>query len=38
MFQTESLMPWRTALGNVAAGLEFRGAADADAQAEAPSG
>lgn len=25
MFQTESLMPWRTALGNVAAGLEFRG-------------
>ena len=26
MFQTESLMPWRTALGNVMAGLEFRGA------------
>ena len=25
MFQTESLMPWRTALENVAAGLEFRG-------------
>jgi len=25
MFQTESLMPWRTALGNVMAGLEFRG-------------
>ena len=37
MFQTESLMPWRTALGNVAAGLEFRGASRADAaqQAEA---
>ena len=25
MFQTDSLMPWRTALQNVAAGLEFRG-------------
>lgn len=24
MFQAESLMPWRTALANVAAGLEFR--------------
>ncbi len=35
MFQTDSLMPWRTALGNVMAGLEFRGAADARAQAEA---
>jgi NitT/TauT family transport system ATP-binding protein len=34
MFQTDSLMPWRTALGNVMAGLEFRGAADARAQAE----
>ncbi len=34
MFQSESLMPWRTALGNVAAGLEFRGVADAQAQAE----
>ena len=34
MFQTESLMPWRTALGNVMAGLEFRGAPDARAQAE----
>jgi len=33
MFQAESLMPWRTALGNVMAGLEFRGAADAKAQA-----
>jgi NitT/TauT family transport system ATP-binding protein len=25
MFQADSLMPWRTALGNVTAGLEFRG-------------
>ncbi len=33
MFQADSLMPWRTALGNVAAGLEFRGAGDADALA-----
>jgi NitT/TauT family transport system ATP-binding protein len=35
MFQSESLMPWRTALGNVMAGLQFRGATDADARAEA---
>ena len=35
MFQAESLMPWRTALGNVMAGFEFRGIADARAQAEA---
>jgi NitT/TauT family transport system ATP-binding protein len=35
MFQTESLMPWRTALGNVMAGLEFRGDADAKPQAQA---
>jgi NitT/TauT family transport system ATP-binding protein len=37
MFQAESLMPWRTALGNVRAGLEFRGQllpAEARAQAE----
>src|SRR5712671_1785411 len=25
LFQTEALMPWRTALQNVTAGLEFRG-------------
>jgi NitT/TauT family transport system ATP-binding protein len=25
LFQTEALMPWRTALANVVAGLEFRG-------------
>jgi NitT/TauT family transport system ATP-binding protein len=35
MFQSESLMPWRTALGNVMAGLEFRGVAPADAKAQA---
>ena len=35
MFQAESLMPWRSAHGNVAAGLEFRGDADAGAQADA---
>ena len=37
MFQAESLMPWRTALGNVMAGLEFRGQlspAEAKARAE----
>lgn len=31
MFQTEALMPWRSALDNVVAGLEFRGVARADA-------
>ena len=35
MFQSESLMPWRTALGNVMAGLEFRGMAPAQAKDEA---
>ena len=34
MFQAESLMPWRTALGNVMAGFEFRGIANAQAQAD----
>jgi NitT/TauT family transport system ATP-binding protein len=34
LFQAESLMPWRTALRNVMAGLEFRGVADAKGQAE----
>jgi NitT/TauT family transport system ATP-binding protein len=34
LFQAESLMPWRTALQNVMAGLEFRGALNARAQAE----
>jgi len=31
LFQTEALMPWRTALGNVMAGLEFHGAARVEA-------
>lgn len=35
MFQTESLMPWRTALQNVMAGLEFRGVEKSTAQAQA---
>jgi NitT/TauT family transport system ATP-binding protein len=35
MFQAESLMPWRTALGNVMAGLEFRGVPDAREHAQA---
>ena len=35
MFQAESLMPWRTALGNVMAGLEFRGLEPADARQQA---
>jgi NitT/TauT family transport system ATP-binding protein len=35
MFQSESLMPWRTALANVTAGLEFRGAAPEQARQHA---
>ncbi len=35
MFQADSLMPWRTAQGNVMAGLEFRGLALAEARAQA---
>jgi NitT/TauT family transport system ATP-binding protein len=35
MFQTESLMPWRTAMDNVLAGLQFRGVPDADARQQA---
>jgi len=34
MFQTEALMPWRTAHGNVMAGLEFRGVDNAGARAD----
>ncbi|MFO1272006.1 MAG: ABC transporter ATP-binding protein [Rubrivivax sp.] len=34
MFQAESLMPWRTALGNVKAGLEFRADPAAEAKAQ----
>src|SRR5260221_9437847 len=32
MFQADALMPWRSALDNVIAGLVFRGIAKADAQ------
>ncbi len=35
MVQAESLMPWRSAHANVAAGLEFRGDADASTAADA---
>ena len=35
MFQAESLMPWRTALGNVLAGLEFQGVATEQANQRA---
>jgi NitT/TauT family transport system ATP-binding protein len=35
LFQTEALMPWRTARANVAAGLEFRGLERAEAQRRA---
>ena len=34
-YMFESLMPWRTGLQNVMAGLQFRGVADADARAQA---
>ncbi|TXI78928.1 MAG: ABC transporter ATP-binding protein [Cupriavidus sp.] len=34
MFQTEALMPWRSALDNVIAGLEFRGVSRAEAVAQ----
>ena len=34
MFQAESLMPWRTALGNVMAGLEFHGVPQDQARAQ----
>ncbi len=35
MFQTDALMPWRTALANVMAGLEFRGVAPEEARRQA---
>ncbi|MES2938052.1 MAG: ABC transporter ATP-binding protein [Pseudomonadota bacterium] len=35
MFQSEALMPWRSALDNVMAGLQYRGVPDADARAQA---
>ncbi|MEZ5644901.1 MAG: ABC transporter ATP-binding protein [Burkholderiaceae bacterium] len=35
MFQAESLMPWRTGLENVMAGLQFRGLSDREARVQA---
>ncbi|MEO5670586.1 MAG: ABC transporter ATP-binding protein [Ramlibacter sp.] len=35
MFQTEALMPWRSALDNVMVGLEYRGVSDGEARAQA---
>jgi NitT/TauT family transport system ATP-binding protein len=35
MFQTEALMPWRSALDNVMVGLQYRGVADAEARDQA---
>ncbi|MFP5324463.1 MAG: ABC transporter ATP-binding protein [Gammaproteobacteria bacterium] len=35
MFQAESLMPWRTALDNVMAGLQFRGVTQREASTQA---
>jgi len=35
MFQSEALMPWRSAIGNVKLGLQYRGLADGEATAQA---
>src|SRR6478609_5159853 len=35
MFQTEALMPWRSAIENVMVGLQYRGVADAQARQQA---
>lgn len=35
MFQTEALMPWRSAIDNVMMGLQYRGMPDAEARAQA---
>ena len=35
MFQTEALMPWRSALDNVMVGLQYRGVPDAEARRQA---
>ncbi|MES2245138.1 MAG: ABC transporter ATP-binding protein [Pseudomonadota bacterium] len=35
MFQTEALMPWRSAIDNVMVGLQYRGVPDAEARAQA---
>ncbi|RZL66471.1 MAG: ABC transporter ATP-binding protein [Variovorax sp.] len=34
MFQSEALMPWRSAIGNVMVGLQYRGVPDAEARAQ----
>ena len=35
MFQTEALMPWRSAIANVMVGLQYRGVPEAQARAQA---
>ncbi len=35
MFQSEALMPWRSAISNVMVGLEYRGLQDAEARSQA---
>ena len=35
MFQTEALMPWRSAIANVMVGMQYRGLADAEARRQA---
>ena len=35
MFQTEALMPWRSAIDNVMVGLQYRGVPDTEARAQA---
>ncbi len=35
MFQTEALMPWRSAISNVMVGLQYRGLPDTEARAQA---
>ena len=35
MFQTEALMPWRSAIANVMVGLQYHGVPDAEARAQA---
>jgi NitT/TauT family transport system ATP-binding protein len=35
MFQTEALMPWRSAIDNVMVGLQYRGVPDVDARKQA---
>ncbi|HEY0824745.1 MAG TPA: ABC transporter ATP-binding protein [Ramlibacter sp.] len=35
MFQSDALMPWRSAVENVMVGLQYRGVADAEARAQA---